>query len=81
MKKCPNFFFYWHRVSKAFAPTTPGGAQALSKEFLVGAPWVIQWAIKFPQSDGHKENTPKLKAPKVDFSLNYTTYNNKRKTG
>jgi hypothetical protein len=45
---------YWHRVSKAFAPTIPDGAQALCKEFLANAPLVIQETILFPQSDGHK---------------------------
>ncbi len=31
-----------------------GGAQALDKEFPASAPWVIQGAIKFPQSYGYK---------------------------
>jgi hypothetical protein len=43
-----------------FAPTNPGGAQALSKEFPVSAPRVIQGATKFPQSNGPKGlNAPK----------------------
>jgi hypothetical protein len=35
----PNFYFFdWHRVSKAFAPTISKGAQALGKEFPASAP-------------------------------------------
>ena len=48
------FSFDWHRISEAFTPTIPKGAQALGKEFPSSAPWIIQVAIKFPQSDGHK---------------------------
>ncbi len=29
------FFYYWHRVSGAFAPTNPGAAQALNKELRI----------------------------------------------
>ena len=57
--------FYWHPVSEAFAPTNPGGAQALGKEFLTSAPQLIQGAIKFLQS-----NNPKgLNAPKLCWTL------------
>ena len=38
----------------AFAPTIPGAAQPLGKEFPASAPWIIQGAIKFSQSSGHK---------------------------
>ena len=56
----PFPFFDWHRVSEAFAPTNPGGAQALDKEFPTSAPRVIQGANKFPQSEGPKGlNAPK----------------------
>ena len=44
-----DIFFFWYRVSEAYAPTDPGGAQAHSKEFPASAPRVIQGAIKFPQ--------------------------------
>ena len=39
---------------QAFAPTIPGAAQPLGKEFPASAPWIIQGAIKFSQSSGHK---------------------------
>ena len=48
------FYFDWYRVSKAFALTIPGSAQALGKEFPASASRVIQGEIKLPQSDGHK---------------------------
>ena len=46
------YIFYWLWVSEEFASTNPGGAQSLGKEFPASVPWVIQRAIKFPQSDG-----------------------------
>jgi hypothetical protein len=49
------FFFLWHKISETFAPTIPGGAQALYKEFPASAPRLIQGAIKFFRSNGHKE--------------------------
>jgi hypothetical protein len=49
-----SFFFYWHQVSKAFAPTIPKGTRALGKEFPASAPLTIQGEIKLPQSNGHK---------------------------
>ncbi len=43
------------------------GAQALGKEFSASAPWVIQWALKFPQShDPNRLNSRKrLLEPKT----------------
>ena len=34
--------------------TNPRGAQALDEEFFASATWVIEEAIKFPQSNGPK---------------------------
>jgi hypothetical protein len=44
----PFFFLLALGVQSIFAPTNPGGAQALGKEFPASAPRVIQEAIKFP---------------------------------
>ena len=49
----PFFFFLLVPGVRSFAPTNPGGAQALGKEFLTGAPWLNQGAN--PQFDSPKE--------------------------
>ena len=44
----PFFLLLAPSVQSIFAPTNPGGAQALGKEFPANAPRGIQEAIKFP---------------------------------
>ena len=70
MLKRSFFFFSFCALGvQDFVLTNPKGAQALGKEFLTSAPWVIQGAIKFSQFNGPEKPVKSFIVQLIDISF------------